>query len=333
MEDVYTAARRDEAVSPRPSHLPDIRGHTRRRLVLRAVAATVAAAFLCTMPALAARGGLAGPTGSGVKNRPASATAVHLSGTFDCYGSTPKCSGSGARCTSTISGGLQAALNNAVGGKVICLNSGSYGAVSLRSKSYSSDVIVQPVAGKTVTLGKITLTAVDHLRFSGIGGVMNVAGTILAGKKRNDTLDHLVYTACVSVNGVSGDGAILFDHDRFDNIQTEGVSGCINEGRLGVENSGAANGWIHVTNSHFGGSQLPGCSDGIQLGGPGAIVGPGNEFTGISQGSCVAHADPIQFYGGSNSTVTGNWFHDNGDGTGCMCWAQARQRYDHQQRL
>jgi hypothetical protein len=49
-------------------------------------------------------------------------------------------------------------------------------------------------------------------------------------------------------------------------------------------------------------------------------VGPGNEFTGITQGSCVTHADTLQLTGGSNSTITGNWFHDNGDGSGgCMC--------------
>ena len=54
-------------------------------------------------------------------------------------------------------------------------------------------------------------------------------------------------------------------------------------------------------------------------------IGPGNEFTGIYQHGCEAHADPIQFYtpqgGSSNNIVTGNWFHDNGDGSGgCMCW-------------
>ena len=79
-----------------------------------------------------------------------------LASTFDCYGSTPNCSGSGATCTSTISSGLQTALNSAVGGNVICLNSGSYGAVSLSSKSYASEVIVQPVAGATVTTGRIS---------------------------------------------------------------------------------------------------------------------------------------------------------------------------------
>ena len=62
-------------------------------------------------------------------------------------------------------------------------------------------------------------------------------------------------------------------------------------------------------------------SDGIQIGGDGAKIGPGNEFTGKFQGNCVAHSDPLQFYspsGVNNNIVTGNWFH--GNTTGCMCW-------------
>ena len=51
-----------------------------RRLLLRAVAAAAAGAFLCTMPALAARGGLAGPTRPGsLKVRSVSATMIHVS--------------------------------------------------------------------------------------------------------------------------------------------------------------------------------------------------------------------------------------------------------------
>ena len=53
-----------------------------------------------------------------------------------------------------------------------------------------------------------------------------------------------------------------------------------------------------ITNNHFGGG---GCSDGIQVVGDayGVRIGPGNEFTGMAQGSCGAHVDPIQFYGGT----------------------------------
>ena len=138
------------------------------------------------------------------------------------------------------------------------------------------------------------------------------------------TFDHITFTpphGCVSVNDNGPDSNILFDHDRLDNMETEGVAGCLNEGSIGMWGGGGSPGWLTITNSHFGGNTLPGCSDGIQIGGDGAKIGPGNEFTGKFQGNCAAHSDPLQFYapsGVSNNIVTGNWFHNNT--TGCMCW-------------
>jgi hypothetical protein len=48
----------------------------------------------------------------------------------------------------------------------------------------------------------------------------------------------------------------------------------------------------------------------------GVQIGPGNEFTGLQQSGCTAHIDPIQLYGSSHTLIAGNWFHDNGDGSG-----------------
>ena len=45
-------------------------------------------------------------------------------------------------CTSTISSGLQSAISGASAGAVICLNSGSYGSLTLSSLSKSSDVTI-----------------------------------------------------------------------------------------------------------------------------------------------------------------------------------------------
>ena len=252
----------------------------------------------------------------------ACSASSQFSGTFDCYGSTPNCSGSGATCTSTISSGLQTALNSAVGGNVICLNSGSYGAVSLSSKSYASEVIVQPVAGATVTTGRISLASVNRLRFSGIGGTMNVDGTNVSGASANDTFERLVYTACVNLQQAAASN-LLFDHDRFDNLGGNGhQAGCPDEGRIQVLGGGGAVNRTTISNSHFGGQGSGTCSDGVQLEGDGVRVGPGNEFTGMAQSVCSdgTHSDPIQIVGASNEIITGNWFHDNGDGSGgCMC--------------
>ena len=73
---------------------------------------------------------------------------------------------------------------------------------------------------------------------------------------------------------------------------------------------------VTISNSHFGG----GCSDGIQIvGTPGVQVGPGNEFTGIQQSGCdPVHADPIQGVTAPGTLIIGNYFHDNGDGSGAL---------------
>ena len=49
--------------------------------------------------------------------------------------------------------GLAVVIQNASAGATICLNSGSYGAVTFRSLSKSADVTVRPAAGANVTIG------------------------------------------------------------------------------------------------------------------------------------------------------------------------------------
>jgi hypothetical protein len=103
----------------------------------------------------------------------------------------------------------------------------------------------------------------------------------------------------------------LVDSSTFAN-----VGGSCNEGRLGVQgdDSGRVVNGVVISNNVFSG---PGPSDGIQITGDayGTIIGPGNEFVGIKQSGCGSvHCDPIQFFGASNTTVTGNYFHGNSTG-------------------
>ena len=279
----------------------------------------------------------AGCSGSGGGN---------FSGTFDCYGSTPNCTGlSPKTCTTTISAAsLQSTLNSATGGAVICVNAGSTGNISLSSKTYSSVVTVQPASTATVTVGNVSLTSVRRLNFTGVGNSSGTAATMAMGQVHIDTEPAATSPSITSplrrrmavcpINDNGPDSNILFDHERLDNMETENVGGCLAEGSISMWGGGGSPGWLTISNSHFGGNTLPGCSDGIQIGGDGAKIGPGNEFTGKFQGNCVAHSDPLQFYapsGVNNNIVTGNWFHNNT--TGCMCWERGRQQYVHQQRL
>jgi hypothetical protein len=71
---------------------------------------------------------------------------------------------------------------------------------------------------------------------------------------------------------------------------------------------------VTISNSSFKG----GCSDGIMvIGGAYGTVIRGNEFTGMSESGCNNfHVDPIQLYGSKYTVIDGNYFHDNGDGSG-----------------
>jgi hypothetical protein len=259
-------------------------------------------------------------------------------GTFDCYGSTTNCTGlSPATCTTTIAAtALQTTLNSASGGDVICMNTGTSSGVSLTSKTYSSVVTVQPVSGAAVTISGITLNAVAKLRFTGVGAAslsstsMTVSGTDVdpsSGCSSNVTFDHLIYSGSTG-NGAAFHGAyscshglnILWDHDRFDNKPPGSCERCrfwLQEG-----NGGASANGVTISNSLF----ANGCADGIAMDGistdpRGTVIGPGNEFTNLDQtysdANCSGvHIDPIGVFYAPDTVVTGNYFHDNGSGSG-----------------
>jgi hypothetical protein len=141
--------------------------------------------------------------------------------------------------------------------------------------------------------------------------------SVLVASSANITFSHNTFTGMSLVQTQRAHANILFDSNRLDGNNAGPKS---YEGRLtirGYENTRPVG--VTITNNHFGGG---GCSDGIQVIGDayGVRIGPGNEFTGLGQGNCVsingAHLDPIQWYGARHVVVRGNYFHDNGDGSG-----------------
>jgi chitodextrinase len=272
-------------------------------------------------------GNVSGTATISAATAPCSASS-QFSGTFDCYGTTGCTSlPAAAPCTSTISGGLQTALNNAAGGSVICLNSGSYGNVSLSSKSYSSDVIVQPAANASVTIGSVTLNAVAHLHFTGNGGgsaTMSIGGSFVdkgtTNCSSNITFDYATYTAPVNIHNNSGSGCSvnvhqLWDHDKFDALTSGDY-----EGRISITGDGAASATgIVFSNSSFQHEPTAAaCSDAFFLADTNGVqIGPGNEFSDLPQTPCnPVHVDPIGGFTSHNTVVVGNYFHDNGNGSG-----------------
>lgn len=255
----------------------------------------------------------------------------NFSGTFDCYGATPNCTGlTPASCTQTISAPtLLSVISSASAGAVICLNSGTYTGGTLNAVTKASDVTVQPASGAAVVIGGITFNGVTHIHLTGVGGggsTLTLGGSILDTNtsyscSANLTFDHIVYTDGAffwAQQACAHDLNLLWDHNRHED---SGVGG--EETRIRIVAVGSApsttNG-LTISNSLIsgvgGGSA---CADGIDFAGSpyGTVIGPGNEFTGINQGTCdPTHVDPIQGLGSEYTVIVGNWFHDNGSGSG-----------------
>lgn len=223
----------------------------------------------------------------------------------------------------TTSGDLAGAIHNASPGTTICLGSGSYGAITLRSVSKSANVTVRPAPGANVAIGKVELQNVRHVRLTGLGGAMSVDGAeVDASNTRPNcsshlTFDHLRFTRGVDIFPRCANMAIVVDHDNLNNLTNTGAG----DGRLNVqavdEGPNRKQG-ITIANSTFNG----GCSKGIQiLGGAYGVQVLNNEFAYLpDQSTCDSttgvHIGGVQIYGGTHTHLKGNYFHDNGSSAG-----------------
>jgi hypothetical protein len=189
----------------------------------------------------------------------------------------------------------------AQGGDVVELASGDYGAFSGGSKP--GTVTLRPATGASVAMS-VAFSSGGNIRIEGV----TMRGADITGSAHDVAIANSRFTASSTVSTSSPNANIAFDRDSFDGIDT--CSTCY-EGRLTVRgyNNNAPAG-VRITNSHFGGG---GESDGVQIvgGAYGVQIGPGNEFSGIKQGSYSAHVDSIQLYGSSHTQIVGNYFHDD----------------------
>jgi hypothetical protein len=186
-------------------------------------------------------------------------------------------------------------FSNAAAGAVICLDSGSYGTFTGGGKS--GQVTLKPASGASPSIGIQLGSDSKNLRFDGF---QNFGGWDINGSQ-NIQVTNTRFTSPMLVRGATS--GILFDADTFDNLGHG-----LYEGRLSISGAGG----VSVTNSHLGNG---GCSDGIQAsGGAHDLTIKGNTFSGIVQGSCTEHADPIQFYGATTVNVQDNYFYDNSTG-------------------
>jgi len=191
-------------------------------------------------------------------------------------------------------GTLAGTFASAQGGDTILLADGNYGTWTGGAKSAPVTLSPEPGARPTITIS--LGSSVNNVTLDGFPAL---GGELINGAK-NVTISHTSFSAPLAVIGATSN--ILLDHDTFDNLGQATW-----EGRLSL--NGGATG-VTVSNSHFGGNA--GCSDGIFVGDThNTTIGPGNEFTGINQGSCSSHDDSIQLYDGPTTTITGNYFHND----------------------
>ena len=224
-----------------------------------------------------------------------------------------------AGCTTTIGSGLQAAIEKAVAGSTICLEAGNYGEIGVNT-SKSSMVTIEPANGVSQSQAVLGFTNVEtssNLTFEGL----TIAGGNDGSESSPATHIHWIGDAFTSglciQTPTSANIDVLVESSTFVDIDTPG---CGNEGRLQVngdnKNVSGTNGVV-ISHDLFETASPRGCTDGVNItgGASGTVIGPGDEFSGMEQGSCdPEHVDPIQFYGGPDTTVTGDYFHGNSDG-------------------
>jgi hypothetical protein len=217
-------------------------------------------------------------------------------------------------CTTTINAGtdIATAVANVASGGTVCLNAGGYSAFN-STVTKTSMTTVQPAPGVSqsqVTIPSVNVGTSQNLKFQNMTIGETAIGTGSAAALHIH-FANIKFTGAVCINtptNVNQD--TLIDSSTFAGVGT----GCT-EGRVGVNGRNvyhSVSSGVVISNNIFGPG---GCSDGIQIVGDALGVQIlNNEFVGIKQGSCVAHSDPIQFYGAQGTIITGNYFHGNSTG-------------------
>jgi hypothetical protein len=197
---------------------------------------------------------------------------------------------------------LSSVFASAQAGDTIALASGNYGTFAGGAKS--GMVTLRPQAGATASMSP-NFNGATFIRLDGL----TINGIDVGGRSHDISLINSSVTSSSTVDASTMVNAnIVFDNDTFYNI--DACDTCY-EGRLTVRgNNNTAPVGVSIVNSHFGNA---GGSDGVQIVGDayGVKIGPGNEFSGIKQGSYAAHVDSIQLYGSSHTQIVGNSFHDD----------------------
>jgi hypothetical protein len=189
-------------------------------------------------------------------------------------------------------------ISAATSGQTVCLATGNYGTWTGTSKS----ITVRNAAGASPTMMVNFDTGVGNFTLSGItigDGQMvgSSAPNLIASGAHDITIRDSNFTSQIIIRGTTASANILLDHNTHNDI----FSSCwqCEAGRVEV-----AGGGLTIQNSMLKG----GDSDGIQIGSTLQVKILNNELYEICEKG-INHTDFIQWFGGTNSIVRGNWLH------------------------
>jgi hypothetical protein len=211
-------------------------------------------------------------------------------------------------CSQTLNAGadVASAISSAAAGSTICLNSGSYGQVTVSGITKSSTVTIRSATGTGASLSGFSIAGVSHLTFSSLQlpGGLDIDSS--GGASNNLSILNSQFAGSQLIVNTTGNtnANILIDGNTFGGYNSTGFEGTITVWRNPP--TGNNNG-VTISHNTFNGA---GCGDGINVtgGANGITVGPGNTFQNYQQNSCSVHVDSFQLVDGSNITITGNYF-------------------------
>jgi len=163
-------------------------------------------------------------------------------------------------------------------------------------------VTIRPQSGATASIS-VDYSGTSNVTLDGL----TIKDLYFNRTTNNVTIRNSRFTGFAYIDATNmRDAAILLDTNTHTDINMPSEQ--VPPGRVHVDagnvNPGQRSG-IVIRNSLFKG----GTADGIRADGGASIVIEGNEFTAIRDVDPY-HADAIQFYGGRNVTIRGNYFHD-----------------------
>jgi hypothetical protein len=195
-------------------------------------------------------------------------------------------------CTQTLAAGanLASVISSASPGAVICLNSGSYGALALNNVQKSPRIKVRSVSGNNATLSLDISNGTNGITFD---SVTVTAGVIRDNTTRNITIQNSLFTGFLVVTGLANSN-VLLDRNIHNNINNgTGTS----PARIHLNYTGPAHSGVTVQNSLFQG----GTSGGVNSGSGINILN--NEIGNLTNTAIGLISAP-------DSVVRGNYIHN-----------------------